>query len=403
MAANAQITVEPYSGTEKESFRQFEQLFRGFIGVAAIPNAQQANFLQLHLRGDALRYFQTLPEATRQDVELSLTALRDHFCNTQLQEVHILRLEQKKFDPKIDTPENFLVTLQTAAQRAYPPPNLPAVAPLANGADAAEQARFARETAARQERINAEEEFKNEQVKRIFQKAMPGWLRSKMMEQPPNTTVQELCTLARQQMTIRDLCRKDDYPEDGFNEISTTVSDNLISALSKLNATQEAMERKLSSMDDRIKNQETSSYRGGSENNTMAITGSSSCMQNTQWPNSQNFTPRFQPRGNFNYRGNPRYFGQSYPRNNQPRYYHPRQRQQFNPQSNTNPQNLNSQQMQTHAEVRLPNSPYFPVTPSTKVFCYTCGYPNHKSNQCSQRSKTNSRGTSFPFPRQPKN
>ena len=263
MAANAQITVEPYIGTEKESFRQFEQPFRGFIGVAAIPNAQQTNFLQLHLRGDALRYFQTLPEATRQDVELSLTALRDHFCNTQLQEVHILRLEQKKFDPKIDTPENFLVTLQTAAQRAYPPPNLPAVAPLANGADEAEQARFARETAARQERINAEEEFKNEQVKRIFQKAMPGWLRSKMMEQPPNTTVQELCTLARQQMTIRDLCRKDDYPEDGFNEISTTVSDNLISALSKLNATQEAMERKLSSMDDRIKKSGDSSTQRG--------------------------------------------------------------------------------------------------------------------------------------------
>ena len=55
MAANAQITVDPYSGTE--SCRQFEQLFPGFIGVAAIPNAQQANFLQLHLRGDFLRFF----------------------------------------------------------------------------------------------------------------------------------------------------------------------------------------------------------------------------------------------------------------------------------------------------------------------------------------------------------
>ena len=85
MAANAQITVEPYSGSEKESFRQFEQLFRGFSGVAGIAAGQQANFLQLHLRDAALRYFQTLPALTRADVDLSLTALRDHFCNQDLQ------------------------------------------------------------------------------------------------------------------------------------------------------------------------------------------------------------------------------------------------------------------------------------------------------------------------------
>ena len=51
---------------------------------------------------------------------------------------------------------------------------------------------------------------------------MRGWLRSKMIEQSPFTTVRELCTLARQ-MTIRDLCRKDGYPEDRFNEISISI------------------------------------------------------------------------------------------------------------------------------------------------------------------------------------
>ena len=55
MAANAQITVDPCSGIE--SFGQFEQLFPGFIGVAAIPNAQQANFLQLHLRAAISKHF----------------------------------------------------------------------------------------------------------------------------------------------------------------------------------------------------------------------------------------------------------------------------------------------------------------------------------------------------------
>ena len=110
MAANSQITIEPYNGTENENFREFEQLLRGIIGVAAVPGAQQPNFLQLHLRDAALRFFLTLPAATRANVENCLDALRIHFCNVQLQEVHLLKLEQQKFDPKNDTSENFLVT-----------------------------------------------------------------------------------------------------------------------------------------------------------------------------------------------------------------------------------------------------------------------------------------------------
>ena len=166
MAANAQITVEPSSGSKKESFWQFEQIFRGFIGVAGIAAGQQANFLQLHLRDAALRYFQTLPAPTRADVDLSLTALRDHFCNQDLQEVHVLKLEQLRFDPKKDTPENFLVNLQTKAQRAYPTPILPAVQVLAlpgdaGPLDAAEQTRFDGETAARAARLQAAEANKN--------------------------------------------------------------------------------------------------------------------------------------------------------------------------------------------------------------------------------------------------
>ena len=35
MAANAQISVEPYSGAENQMFRQFEHLFRGFQITAA--------------------------------------------------------------------------------------------------------------------------------------------------------------------------------------------------------------------------------------------------------------------------------------------------------------------------------------------------------------------------------
>ena len=85
-------------------------------------------------------------------------------------------------------------------------PNLPAVAALAlprdgGAGDRAEQARFDGETAARAARLHAAGENKNEQVKRIFIKAMP-----RLMEQPPATPVTDLCTTAGQQMTIRDIC-----------------------------------------------------------------------------------------------------------------------------------------------------------------------------------------------------
>ena len=257
--AHAQISVAPYGGTDKEDFQQFEQLFRGYIGVAGIAPGQQANFLQLHLREAALRFYQMLPAAIRANVENSLGALRDHFCNPQLQEIHVLKLEQLRYDPKIDSPENFLVNLTNKAQRAYPTPDLPAVDPIdvaLNGAPlVADTARFHRETAQRQERIDAVNDNRNEQIKRLFIKGMPNWLRSKLMEQPQATTVQELCNLTKKQIMIREVCRNEDYPEDGFNEVNDRVSENLISALTKLSTNQEQIEKQINEMRSQITEQ----------------------------------------------------------------------------------------------------------------------------------------------------
>ena len=85
----------------------------------------------------------------RNDLALSLEAHKNHSCNPQLQELSVLNLENLKFDPKTDNPENSLVILQTNAFKAYPEPNPPAAAPI-NGAaadGAAEQTRFNQDTA----------------------------------------------------------------------------------------------------------------------------------------------------------------------------------------------------------------------------------------------------------------
>ena len=210
--AQPQLTLTPYSGTEREQFREFEHLLRSILAVVVVPANQQANFLQLHLRDAALRYFQTLPLATRQYLELSIAALRNHFCNPQLQELHVLKLENLKLDAKTDNPENFLVTLQTKAFKAYPDPNPPAVVPIdAAAADAAaEQTRFDQETARRAEIIRSAQEARSHRIRRQFIKNMPGWLRAKLLEQPENTTVDDLCIFARKKLSIHNLCKTDD-------------------------------------------------------------------------------------------------------------------------------------------------------------------------------------------------
>ena len=95
-----------------------------------------------------------------------------------------------KFDSKTDTPENFLVTLQTKATKAYPDPDPPAVAPIdPHAADAAvEQTRFDQDTTRRAEIIRSAQEARSVQIRRQFIKNMPGWLRAKLLEQPENTT-----------------------------------------------------------------------------------------------------------------------------------------------------------------------------------------------------------------------
>ena len=103
-------------------------------------------FLQLHLKGDALRYFFTLPEATRLVFEDSITALRSRFTQDDLREIRITKLENQKFNPKMDTVKNFLVKLRTEANKAYPAPEI--VVAAAGGGDA-EARRFERKTAAR--------------------------------------------------------------------------------------------------------------------------------------------------------------------------------------------------------------------------------------------------------------
>ena len=94
---HAQISIEPFSGSKKEDFGQFEQLFQGYIGVAAIDPPQQANYIC-----DTMHYVSTRRYPQRSE-PMSQTVSPHYatFSATRFyRKCFVLKLEQLKFRPK---------------------------------------------------------------------------------------------------------------------------------------------------------------------------------------------------------------------------------------------------------------------------------------------------------------
>ena len=65
----------------------------------------------------------------------------------------------------------------------------------------------------------------------------------------------DLCLFAKRQLTIHNLCRTDEYADGAFSEMSNTVSESLVNALSKLTQTSEAMENKVNELSKQFEEQ----------------------------------------------------------------------------------------------------------------------------------------------------
>ena len=130
MAAASLISIQKFGGSSTEKWTDFESFFRSLADVSNINEDREVNYFKLQLQHAALQFFHTLDNETRNDLELTLTALKDYFCNPNLKEIHHINLENLKFNNKIDSPERFVVKLQNLAMKAYPPPGDLPVQPL---------------------------------------------------------------------------------------------------------------------------------------------------------------------------------------------------------------------------------------------------------------------------------
>ena len=136
--------------------------------------------------------------------------------------------------------KNFLLKLRTEANKAYPAPE---IVVAAAGAGDPEARRFERETAARDSALQVSENRKNEQIKRFFIKSMPNWLKYKLLERPDTDTFDQLCTLASQQIAIREMCKREEYFDDVFNEISESNPDKMLKAITVISNNQKELEQ----------------------------------------------------------------------------------------------------------------------------------------------------------------
>ena len=116
------VSLTKFGGSTLENWVDFESLFRSIIDVTGVARPQQVGYLKLHLKDSALQFFHTFDASTKADVDLTLQALKNHFCNPKLRKLHQLKLESLKFKHKEEQPEEFLVKLQNLALHAFPDP-----------------------------------------------------------------------------------------------------------------------------------------------------------------------------------------------------------------------------------------------------------------------------------------
>ena len=399
-AAASLVSIQKFGGSSTENWTDFESLFRSLIDVANINADRRVDYLKLQLQDAALQFFHTLDDRTRNDLQLTLTALKDHFCNPNLKEIHHINLENLKFNNKTDSPEEFVVKLQNLALKAYPPPvDLP-VEPL-NEEIENDQERVDREHRANGNRRTFATMERDRHVIRLFKKAMPNFIRLKLLEEPENATIQDLCTKARQKLILRELCPVDDWSRDGFNEMNNDNTEKFLNVITKMSENQTSLETKLNALTEKFNTQQSPNKSGSNYEN-----------------NYQNQRGRGNYRGRYNsgknYRGNSRgRYGNNYRGNNRGRYnYRGNSRGQNSSNYNSNYNNYNnynndsSRQNESNDETTVNTGNYDGHIETTAFFqkvCYTCGYPNHTARNCEVKGRNSSRGGQIPFNSQPKN
>ena len=337
------VNLQPFKGTDKENLNEFLRQLTSCIHIAGINDADRHQYLHLHLKGGALSFFDQLPEATRNDYDLALAALRERYFNDQRIQLQKILFSARKMKPSEESAQDFLTDLQRLALEAYP--NVVARAAAAGRpAVAAENRQLER----------------NRRVREAFINGMPIKLKRFLMTQPDDTTIEDLCTKAASRMIVDKL-----YPEDddsAFNEVSSLSNKDLLTGIQALSQAQDYLKQETNKLSEDLKDL--------NKNLQPTLNQIAQGTQNIQ-PNRQNDQRNRQNNNqnnrNFNQRG--QNFRYPKPNNNQQNWRNNNQRNNFRNPTNWQPRFNNQYRQNNQAQ-------------SSRKFCNICNKFNHIPSQC---------------------
>ena len=145
---------------------------------------------------------------------------------------------------------------------------------------------------------------------RLFKKAMPNFIRLKLLEEPEDATIQELCTKLKQKLILRELCPVDDWSRDGFNERSSESSEKFLTVLTKMSENQNSLENRIDALRQKLNSpqQNSSNYYKDNEEQTWRGKFRGRTYQNRGnrgYSNNQGYQNRnYQNQGSNNYQSN---------------------------------------------------------------------------------------------------
>ena len=155
-----------------------------------------------------------------------------------------------KFEHKTGNPEDFLLQVQIEATQAYQTRCLHQFHELTHHKTLKLIA--ATQAASQAALDNAVNEKKNRRSKKFFQAQCRTSSREIFWIKRRQQQYQILCTVARRQMVFFELCTSDDWTRYAFNEESSSLSENMVAALTKLTQQQDELKQQQTNLSKRI-------------------------------------------------------------------------------------------------------------------------------------------------------
>ena len=104
---------------------------------------------------------------------------------------------------------------------------------------------------------------------------MPIFIRLKLLKEPEDATIKELCTKTRQKLILRELCPVDGWSKDRFNEMSSENSEKFLTVLTKMSENQNSLENRIDALTQKPNSPQQNSSNNYEDNEQQTWRGNS--------------------------------------------------------------------------------------------------------------------------------